>query len=134
MKTQAMQAFTTFYAGQVALIFDRLKATMDANGQPLSDSTVIVWASELGGSEKNGDAHQTGCVPIVLLGRGQGVFKTGRYLHGKSPDTGSRGADVAEAGRDTARLLVSIMQYMGLTDVQTVGLMDVKGPLMSLYA
>jgi len=38
-----------------------------------------------------------------------------------------------EAGRDMARLMVSLVQYMGLTDVNTVGATGVTGPLTSLF-
>jgi len=128
-----MRIFTTFYSTQVALLVDKLKSTIDANGKPLLDSTIVVWASELGGNEANGDAHQTGSLPVVWIGSGQGVFKTGRYIHGKSPDTGSSGVAWQAAGADTGHLLVSAVQYMGLTDVDTVGATGVKGPLTSLY-
>jgi hypothetical protein len=131
-KTQAMQIFTTFYATQVALLIDKLKATNDANGKPLLDSTVVVWPSELGGNENNTDFHQTGAVPVMIFGSGQGTFKTGRYIHGKTADTGSSGSGYTEAGRDAGRLMVSIVQYMGLTDIDTVGATGVKGPLTSL--
>jgi hypothetical protein len=130
-KTRAMSIFTTFYSTQVALLLDKLKSTVDAHGKPLLDSTLVIWASELGGNEKNNDFHQTGSLPVMLFGRGQGVFKTGRYIRGKSGDKGNGGP---EAGRDMARLLVSAVQYMGLTDVNTVGITGVKGPLSSLYA
>jgi hypothetical protein len=135
-KLTALRIFQTFYAQQVALLVDRLKSTVDAAGKPLLDSTLVVWASELGGSEKNRDGHQTGSQPVVVFGRGQGVFKTGRYIHGKSPDSAynSNTAAYQEAGRDMARLLVSVMQYMGLADVTTVGATGVKGPLTALYA
>jgi hypothetical protein len=133
-KTTAMRIFTTFYATQVALLIDKLKSTVDANGKPLLDSTMVLWASELGGNEQNADPHQTSSVPAVLMGNGQGTFKTGRYLHGKSPDIASDGSSYQEAGRDMARLLVSLAQYMGLSDVTTVGATGVNGPLTSLYA
>lgn len=126
-KTEALRIFTTAYAEQVASLVDKLKATSDAQGKPLLDSTVLLWLSELGGSEDNRDAHQTDSVPAVLFGTGQGTFKTGRYLRGQSSES------YQEAGRDNARLLVSLMQYMGLTDVNTVGVSGVSGPLASLY-
>ncbi len=133
-KTKTMRIFTTFYANQVASLLDKLKATTDASGKPLMDSTMVLWMSELGGNEKNGDAHQTSSIPTLLFGNGQGTFKTGRYLRGKSDDTSMSGSNYVEAGRDSARLLVSLVQYMGLTDVKTVGATGVDGPLASLYA
>lgn len=126
----AMQAFTTFYATQVALLVDKLKTTVDATGASLLDSTVVLWGSELGGSEKNPDPHLTGCVPAVWVGKGQNQFKTGRYLRSKTDDKGG-GPGSAEAGRDMARILVSAQQYMGLTD-DTVGTTGVKGPYLPL--
>lgn len=142
-KMEALRIFTTFYASQVALLVDKLKTTMDASGKPLLDSTLVVWVSELGGNDKNVDPHQTGMVPVVVFGRGQGLFKTGTYFRGKCPETTGfscfgpsgpcAGAAYQEAGRDMARLLVSVVQYMGLTDVRTVGKTGVTGPLISLY-
>jgi hypothetical protein len=131
-KTQAMRIFTTFYATQVAALIDKLKTTIDAAGRPLLDSTVVLWASELGGNDANTDPHQTGSTAAVLIGSGQGTFRTGRYIHGVSPDVGSRGAGYVEAGKNMARLLVSLIQYMGLTDVNTVGATGVTGPLPAL--
>src|SRR5262249_46371726 len=98
----------------------------------LLDSTMVLWASELGGSPDNTDFHQTSSVPAVLFGNGQGTIKTGRYIHGKSPDLPSSGAGYVQAGRDMAMLLVSLIQYMGLTDVNTVGSTGVTGPLTLL--
>ncbi len=126
-KTDALRIFTMAYAEQVAGLLDKLKTTNDALGKPLLDSTMVLWLSELGGSEGNGDAHITKSVPALLFGNGQGTFKTGRYLKGKSDE------DYKEAGRDNARLLVSLIQYMGLTDVKTVGATGVSGPLSALY-
>ncbi len=126
-KTDALRIFNTVYAEQVASLLDRLKATNDKQGKPLLDSTMVLWLSELGGSESNQDAHMTDSVPAMLFGNGQGTFKTGRYIHGPSDQ------DKAEAGRQNAQLLVSLIQYMGLTDVNTVGVTGASGPLASLY-
>jgi hypothetical protein len=130
-KAQALQIFTTFYASQVALLCDKLKATLDASGKPLFDSTVVLWLSELGGDEANGDPHVTGSQPAVLMGSGQGLFKTGRYL--KGPSVGGNPGS-ADGGRMMAQLLIAVMQYMGLSDVNKVGLCDAVGPLAALYA
>ncbi len=123
----AMRIFTTTYSRQVAALIDKLKSTNDALGKPLLDSTAVLWLSELGGDEKSEDPHITKSVPAVLFGNGQGTFKTGRYLRGPSE------SDYAEAGRQNAQLLVSLIQYMGLSDVNTVGVTGASGPLASLY-
>jgi hypothetical protein len=91
---------------------------------------VVLWLSELGGSESNQDGHVTGATPAVLLGSGQGVFKTGRYIQG--PSGGGNPGD-PDGGRMMAQLLISVMQYMGLTDVNSVGASDARGPLSALY-
>jgi Protein of unknown function (DUF1552) len=128
---KALQTFTTYYASQVALLVDKLKTTKDISGAPLFDSTVVVWASEHGGHPSMEDPHSPAAYPLVILGNGQGTFKTGRYLKGKAPDLGS-GAGYVEAGRDMAKALVSILHYMGLTDLNTIGATGVDGPLLAL--
>lgn len=56
-----------------------------------------------------------------------------RYSKGKSPDLCcERGTDLQAAGADSARLLVSVINYMGLAD-KTVGRTGVSGPLSPLY-
>lgn len=126
-KLDALRIFTTAYSTQVAALLDKLKATKDALGKPLMESTVVLWLSELGGTEKNQDPHITRSVPAMLFGNGQGVFKTGRYIRGPSEMSRS------QAGAQSAQLLVSLIQYMGLTDINTVGVTKVSGPLPSLY-
>ncbi len=127
-KMDALRIFTTAYATQVAALLDKLKSTNDALGKPLLDSTVVLWLSELGGSETSSDPHLTRSVPAMLFGNGQGVFRTGRYI--KGPSAMSRTA----AGTQAAQLLVSMIQYMGLTDINTVGVTKASGPLPFLYA
>jgi hypothetical protein len=127
---QAMQIFTTFYASQVAALVDKLKTTLDASGKPLLDSTVVCWLSELGGTENSPDPHITGSMPAVLIGGGQGTFKTGRYIQG--PSFGGDPGQI-DGGRMTAQLLVGLAQYMGLTDMTTLGATGVNGPLPQLF-
>jgi hypothetical protein len=138
-RTTAMRTFNLYYSEKIALLVDKLKTTIDASGKPLLDSTVVLWIPELGGAPSNQDAHQTGQLPIAMFGNGQGTFKTGRYLRGKSDpnnnhtDSGNYGDQDKEPGRDTAKILISMMQYMGLKDVNTVGKSDAKGTFPFLY-
>src|SRR5262249_33501651 len=53
-----MRTFTTFYATQVAALVQKLKTTADGSGKLLLDSTMVVWASELGGLNGSSDFHQ----------------------------------------------------------------------------
>jgi hypothetical protein len=134
--TVACRIFSEFYANKTALLLNKLKTTMDAQGKPLMDSTVVVFTNELGGSSVNGDSHQMGSVPAAFFGHGQGTFKTGRYLRGASADTRGRAESSGskrEAGRQHAQMLISVMHYMGLTDVNRIGRSDASGPLMPLY-
>jgi hypothetical protein len=132
----ALRTFIGFYASKVGALVEKLKTTMDANGKPLLDSTMVLWASELGGLEGGSDWHQVGGVPVLLFGRGQGTFKTGRYIRGKSGDRSTpagSGAGMQEPGRDMARALISMIQYMGFKDINRFGRSDATGPLTSLY-
>jgi len=132
-KTKAFRIFQTFYSAKVAQLVAKLKTTNDVSGKPLIDSTVVVWLSEFGGSPVNQDGHQVGSAPAIVFGNGQGTFRTGRYIRGKCP--GLRDEPMAKmqaAGEDMARLLISIMNYMGLPD-KTLGKTGVNGPLPELY-
>jgi hypothetical protein len=128
----AMRIFMTFYSTQVAKLVGKLKSTLDASGKPLLDSTMVLWLTELGGQDNNTyEGHICTGQPAILFGGGQGTFRTGRFLQGPS-----QGIDIAgevEGGRMSAQLLVSLIQYMGFKDVNTVGATGVSGPLTSLY-
>ncbi len=149
-KMNALGIFNRFYSHHVAVLLDKLKATRDAHGRPLLDSTLVVWCQELGGSPDNRDGHQTGQLPVILFGNGLGTFKTGRYRRGPSPEGREAGfsrlyppgdsrypeyvTENVKAGQEMAKLLVSVVRYMGLRDVDTVGATGVKGPLDWLHA
>jgi hypothetical protein len=89
-----------WYAEQFAALVDRLKKAPDPAGGSLLDSTLVVWAKEMG----DGRLHDCFSVPFVLAGGG--VFKPGRYLQ--------------LGGVPHQKLLVSICQAMGLSN-QTFG-------------
>lgn len=125
-KTAALRTFQRHYSEQVAQLVDRLKTTNDSSGQPLINSTMVLWLSELGGHSTNGDAHITSSSPIILFG-GPSVLRGNRYIHGPSPE-GTTGSGVVEAGRQAARILVSAFRHMGFNDVNTVGSSNVNGP------
>lgn len=135
-KRDALRKFTTFYSSQVASLIDTLKSTNDASGKNLLDSTVVLWLPEFGGSPQNDTAvqgwthgHMITQSPVVMFGSGQGTFRTGRYRQGPSTgiSDGSTNAGDTEAGRQMARTLVSVIQYMGFNDIQTVGATGVSG-------
>jgi hypothetical protein len=129
-KIAALRVFYRAYADGVARLIDRLKSTRDVAGQPLINSTMVLWLSEMGGFASNRDNHMTACSPVLVFG-GPNVIRGNRYLRGPSPEA-KTGAGVVEAGRQGARLLVSAFHHMGFTDVNTVGAANVTGPLTTL--
>lgn len=88
-----------WFAEQFATIVQQLKETADPNtGAPLLDTTLVLWAKELG----DGRLHTCVNVPWILAGSGGGFFTTGRYL------------DLGGATHDS--VLTSICQSFGLTN------------------
>ncbi|MCC6645093.1 MAG: DUF1552 domain-containing protein [Polyangiaceae bacterium] len=103
-----------WYASQFAGLIDRLRAAPDPAGGTLLDSTLVVWAKELG----DGRLHECKSVPFVMAGGG--VWRTGRLLQLN--------------GTPHQRLLVSICQAMGLTN-QTFGdASKGQGPVEALWS
>lgn len=64
-----------FYAAQVADLLTTLAKTPDGAGS-LLDSTLVVWAPELGDSASHAERGQT----WILAGRAGGALRTGRLL------------------------------------------------------
>jgi hypothetical protein len=95
----------TWYSQRVSHLLDKLASYPEGNGTVL-DNTLVVWGSELG----KGNNHSFSNVPFVLAGGAGGALTPGRYL--QAP------------GAVHNRLLVSICQLMGLTDVQKFGSTD----------
>lgn len=91
-----------FFASQFRYLVERLANTPDPLGGSLLDSTLVVWAKEMGDSRM----HVCEDVPFVLAGNAGGRFTTGRYLRYN--------------GEPHNQLLVSICQAMGLS-TQTFG-------------
>lgn len=94
-KNQSFVNCERWFAGQFAALLEGLKAAPDPQGGTLMDSTLVLWAKELG----DGSLHTCSAVPFVLAG-GAGYFRTGRYLKYR--------------GAPHQQLLTSICQAMGL--------------------
>jgi hypothetical protein len=112
-KAAALGGFTRWHAESVAIILDKLKATKDAFGQPLLDSTLVLWTCELGHSEGNPiEPHPNTNIPVMLFGNGLGAVKTGRLY-------------ASAGGEDSAlelhKLFVSIIRHAGLTNIDSFG-------------
>ena len=88
-----------WFAEQFAAIVQQLKETADPNtGAPLLDTTLVLWAKELG----DGRLHTCVNVPWIMAGSGGGFFTPGRYL------------DLGGATHDA--VLTSICQAFGLSN------------------
>jgi hypothetical protein len=103
-----------WFASQFGYLLDQLQKTADPAGGTLLDSTLVLWAKEMG------DARLHVCTRVPFVVAGGGYFKPGRFLNLK-----------ASAPSHT-QLLVSICQAMGLTN-ETFGNAALgSGPLAGL--
>lgn len=103
-----------WFSSQFALLLDKLAATPEPDGSgSLLDTSVVVWAKELGDSR----LHDHVSVPFVLAGGGNGYLRPGRSLK--------------LGGAPHQQLLVSLCQSLGLNDT-TFGAGNVQGPLAGL--
>ena len=100
--TPQLTAINTWYATQVSYLLDALAAVPEGGGTML-DNTLVVWGNELG----RGNNHSETRIPFVLAGGAGGAIQTGRWLR--------RGPLFHN------RLLVSICNAMGMTEVDTFG-------------
>jgi hypothetical protein len=93
------------------------------------DHTLLVWASEM----SEGGTHSNRNVPIVMVqGAEYGSFSAGRYLRWGAYDPIENFSDNT-GGEPMNKLLVSICQSMGLTDIDEVGDTTIStGPLKEL--
>lgn len=107
----ALKVFYNWYSEAVAKFIDKLKATPDANGKSLFDTTVVLWTSEFGAGNPHINAH----VPIMLFGRGAGAFKTGRMF--VPPQLGNP----QDEAIPIHRLFVSLCRHAGLASVDSFG-------------
>ncbi len=92
-----------WYARQFVGFLDRLKKTVDVDGNSLLHNSMIVY----GGGNADANRHTHSNLPIVLAGAGGGTLKTGRYLkHGGQPVT---------------NLFLSLADRCGLTSLESFG-------------
>jgi hypothetical protein len=85
-----------WYAKQVAEMITLLKSVREGNGT-MFDSTVVLWANELG----IGNSHSHTNIPLMLAGTCGGYFKTGQAIQ-------------APSGTPHNRLLISLCNAMGI--------------------
>jgi hypothetical protein len=95
-----LTAIDNWYATQVQYLLSALDAIPEGTGT-LLDNMLVVWGRELANTNHAMQPH-----PIVLAGGAQGALRTGRFIDVK--------------GEPHAKVLVSIMQMMGMT-ATTIG-------------
>jgi Protein of unknown function (DUF1552) len=108
-----LMAIDHWYAEQLFTMLSAMDAIDEGDGT-LLDNTLVIWGRELGTT-----SHSMQPWPTVLIGGAQGALRTGRFLDVK--------------GQPSAKLLVSVLQAMGMADANSIGNIDVdSGPLVEL--
>ena len=92
-----------YRVSQVAYLLEKLKTTTEGD-QSLLDKTVVLWGSPMA----DANVHNHRRCPLFLAGRGNGLLKGN--LHLKAPD-----------GTPMANVMLSLLQNLGLEDMQTFG-------------
>jgi hypothetical protein len=106
-------AIDNWYAKQLLVMLQAMDAIDEGDGT-LLDNTLVLWGRELGTT-----SHSMQPWPLVMIGGAQGALRTGRFL------------DVNQ--EPSAKLLVSVMQAMGMDAATTIGNVDPdSGPLTQL--
>lgn len=117
-RARALRGFTQWYSEWVARLLDKLKTTLDANGDPLLKSTLVLWTSELGYKSDHG-AHPNTNIPVLMFGDSHGEFETGRHYN--LSDHIEDEWDRKKAAMPLHNLFVSIARHAGLDDLDTFG-------------
>ncbi len=97
-----LEIIETFYIEQLSRFLQRLKDTLDNTGQPLLDSTIVLFGSGMG----NASTHSSRNLPIMLAG--------GNFRHGSHYQFQRTGYD----GRPLSDLFVTILQQLGVEKEQ----------------
>ena len=103
---------------------------LDRLAPEVRDNTLLVWGSAM----CEGGCHSNRNIPVVVIqGSGFDYFSTGRYLRWGEfdPLTAYNGFNRYSGGTPMNKMLVSIGQAMGLSDIGTFGEPDIEsGPLV----
>jgi hypothetical protein len=107
------------FMGEVAYLIDKLEKTPDSDGNSLLYNTIIYVCSELG----DGNNHDHRRMPFLLAGQAGGALETGRFLNYQNSYNGPfpSGEDTNDKNQPHSKLLVSIANMMGATDVDSFG-------------
>lgn len=108
---QKSAAHNRWIADRVAYLVNKLNSTLDVDGRPLLDNTVVVWGNEI-----SNYWHRSESIPTMIAGSGKGKFLTGKYLDYRQRPFkyyANRG-DFPAVGRPYTQFLCSIMLAAGL--------------------
>jgi hypothetical protein len=110
---QKLIAIETWYAGQLAYLIAKLKATPEGGGS-VFDNTTILWFSDV----SKGNDHSRKAMPHILAGSCGGALRTGRH--------------VQYSGKQHNDLLVSLLNGMEVPDTTFGDPEYCSGPLPDL--
>ncbi len=111
-----------FYVDRYAHLMNLLTETTDAEGRPLIETTVVVFAN----MQEGGSNHKTENLTWILGGNFDGYFKTGRYVPWAS---GKSGENIPHN-----RILTSLINGVGCPQVGHFGEAEYGGEIQSLKA
>lgn len=97
-------------ADRVAHLINKLDSTLDVNGRPMLENTIVVWGNEISNYWHRGES-----MPTMIAGGG-GKFAMGLYLDYRQrpfKHYANRG-DFPAVGRPYTQLLCSLMRAAGL--------------------
>lgn len=111
-----------FYVERYAHLMDMLTETTDAEGRPLIETTVVVFAN----MQQGGSNHRTDRLTWILGGNFDGYYNTGRYIPWAS---GTKNETVPHN-----RILASLINGVGCPHVDHFGEAEYGGELGVLKA
>ncbi len=109
-----------WFIEQYAYLMDLLTTSTDAEGRPLIETTVVVFAN----MQETGGNHRTDRLTWILGGNFDGYFNTGRYIPWASGK--------ADEPVPHNRILTSIINGSGCPELDYFGQRDYGGELTSL--
>lgn len=110
-----LRLYGAWYAARWAGLVERMKTSIDLNGQPMLDNSIMMLCSGI----NDGNAHTRLDVPVVLAGGAGGLITTGRAF---------------DADRPLADLHRTIMSVMGCDGPEVDEFGDTTGVLDELLA
>jgi len=106
-RASCMAGWTNWYSQKIAAFIQSLKTTMDVDGRPMIDNTIIVLTGEVG----NGNHEQRLFTHLLFGGGGQGRIRRNRWIQLPTFDPRNRGGVVWGSRNVNGSLLVCDQNY-----------------------